>query len=75
VRERAALGEHVVHHQQDLAVAADGEGPDRGDPGFLDGIAAELVGRRIVGEGKSAIDFVDVAEVTLEIPNEWNAPR
>src|SRR5262249_55014428 len=72
--ERTALGEHVIHHQQDLAMAADGEGLDCGDPRLLDGVAAELVRRRVVGKGKSAIDFVDVAEIALEIPNEWNAP-
>jgi len=72
--ERAALGEHVVHDQQNLAMAADGEGFDRGDPGLLHRVAAELVGRRIVGEGEPAVNLVDVAEVALEIPNERDAP-
>src|SRR5919198_3332976 len=55
-------------------MAADGEGFDRGNPGLLDRVAAELVGRRIVGEGEPAVDLVDVAEVALEIPNERDAP-
>src|SRR5215831_17227212 len=71
--ERAALGQHIVHHQQGLAVAADGKGFDRRDPRLLDGVAAEPVGRRVVGEGKPAIDLVDVAEIALEIPNERDA--
>src|SRR5262245_20241790 len=72
-QERAALGEHVVHHQQELAVAADGKGLDRGDPRLLDAPPAELVGRRVVGAGEPAIDLVDVAEVALEVPEERDA--
>ena len=34
--ERVVGGEHVVHGQQDLAMAADGEAVDRRDPGFFD---------------------------------------
>src|SRR5215813_13102519 len=73
-QERAALGEYVIHHQQDLAVTADGKRFDRGDPRLLDGVAAEFVGRRVVGEGKPAIDLIHVAEVALEIPYERNTP-
>jgi len=42
-----------------LAVAADGKGFDRRDPRLLDGVAAELVGRRVVGKREPAIDLVD----------------
>src|SRR5262247_3402902 len=72
-QERAALGEHVIHHQQELAVAADGKGLDRRDPRLLDAPPAELVGRRVVGAGEPAVDLVDVAEIALEIPEERNA--
>ena len=66
----AALGEHVVHHQQQLAMAADGERLHRGDPRLLDALAAEFVGRRVVGEREPAIDLVHVTQVALQVPDE-----
>src|SRR5262249_51081728 len=70
---RNALRRKMANPRQGLAVAADGKGFDRRDPRLLDGVAAELVGWRVVGEGKPAIDLVDVAEIALEIPNERDA--
>src|SRR5205814_10328729 len=61
-----------VDREQDLAMTADGEGFDRGDPWLLDGLAAELVGRRIVGKRDAAIELVDVAEIAFEIPEKRN---
>ncbi len=71
--ERALFGEHIVHHQERLAVPADREGLHRGDPRLLDRLSAELVGRRVV-QREPAIDLVHPAEVALEIPDEGDAP-
>ena len=38
VEVAAALGQHVVHHQQDLAPAADGERLDRRHPWLFEGV-------------------------------------
>ena len=46
-------------------MAADGKRFDRGNPRLLDGRPAELIRRRVVSEGKSAIDLVHPAQDIL----------
>ena len=71
--ERSLLGDDVIDREKDLAVAADGEGFDRGDDWFFHRVAAEFVGGRI-GKCKTAIKFVDIAEVAHLVPQIRNPP-
>src|SRR5262249_23740785 len=57
-------GECVVDREQDLAVPADGEALDRGDPDLLD--AARF--RVLVLQSKASIELVDEAEIADQVP-------
>ena len=67
---KASLGrQHVVHGQQDLAMAADGKAVDRRDPWLFDAGAVHVVGQR-VGPRHAAQEFMHEAEIALEEPDE-----
>ena len=53
------LGDHAVHHQQQLAAATDGEGLHRGDPGLLGGVLEAAL--PVVGEPETALDLAQQA--------------
>ena len=68
-QESAACRQHIIHRQQILAVAADGELFDHGDPWLLDGLPVHVVRRHVLVRD-AAEEFVDDAQVALQIPDE-----
>ncbi len=72
--EGVGASDHVVHAQQELAVAADGERVDRRDPELLDAAAVDVVGKQ-VGRRDAAEDLVDVAEVAAREPEDKESCR
>src|ERR1700730_14401914 len=65
-----ALRNHIVAYQQHLTVTPDGEPLHGGDPKLLDGGAAKFIGRCVLGFRKPAVDFVHIAEIALQVPDE-----
>ena len=60
----AGLGDHAVHHAQELAAAADGERLDHRQPRLLDVVLELLV--VALGHPVAAVDLVEQAELALE---------
>src|SRR4029077_5571357 len=70
-REVSVLrGGRVIDGEQDLAVTADREALDRGDPDLLD----RGLFRRFVFESDTAIEFVDQAQIADQIPQVADPP-
>ena len=64
VRYASSAASDVVDRQQDLAVAADREALDRGDPDFLD----EASSGDTFGQSEAAVELVDQAEIADQVP-------
>ena len=65
--ESVGRGENVVHDEKRLAMAADGECVDRGDPQFFNPAAVHVVGHA-VRRGEPTQKLVHVAEVADQEP-------
>src|SRR6516165_5782401 len=63
-------GEDEIHGEQDLTVAADSKALDRGDPGFLDAAASDVIAQH-VGARNPAQELVREAKLALEEQDEW----